>query len=159
MKYLALLLLAIVIQGCNSKTDQKYVVALSDSNVTQSGSITSDPGKELLEKYCYACHQPKGAMEDRLAPPMFAVKKHYMRSGPTKEEFTTAILTWVEEPSEEKSKMPGALAKFGVMPYQTFSKDTIVKISHYLYDTVIEKPEWFDEHHKGMGKGKNRKNQ
>jgi hypothetical protein len=50
--------------------------------------------------------------------------------------------------------MPGALEKFGVMPYQAFSKDTIVKISRYLYDTEIEKPEWFDEHHKGKGMGK-----
>jgi len=32
--------------------------------------------------------------------------------------------------------------------------DTIVKISHYLYDTEIEKPKWFDEHRKGMGKGR-----
>ncbi len=154
MKYLMLLLVAWFIEGCNSTTDQEYVAGVASSNTTQLATLVPDPGKELLEKYCYACHRPDGTMEDRLAPPMFAVKKHYMRSNPTKEEFTTAILTWVDGPSEEKSKMPGALDKFGVMPYQVFSKDTIVKISHYLFDTEIEKPGWFDQHHQGMGKGR-----
>ena len=39
------------------------------------------------------------------------------------------IMKWVKNPSRENSKMPGALKKFGIMPYQSFPEDTIMQIS------------------------------
>lgn len=149
MKRYFIIMLALMLFGCNSNISDKYEANLPSAiqnpqTVTQLGK-----GKELLEKYCYSCHQLNASMGDRMAPPMFMVKNHYLDLGDTKEEFTNAILAWVEDPSEERSKMPGALRKFGVMPYQAFPKDTIIQIAHYLYDTEIEKPRGFKSHQRG----------
>ncbi len=152
MKIILFIALAVIFQGCNSNASQKYEANSTSATNTKSVESPDTEGKELLEKYCYSCHQIH-AKGERIAPPMFAVKNHYLDMGDTKEEFTEAILAWVEDPSEERSKMPGALRKFGVMPYQPFPKDTIIKIAHYLYDNEIEKPHGFRSHQKGK-KGK-----
>jgi hypothetical protein len=90
---------------------------------------------------------------------MIAVKKHYISENTTKEEFTNELLNWVKEPSEEKTKMPGAVRRFNLMPYQFFPEETIREIADYMFDYEIEQPAWFEEHFqkghgKGMGNGK-----
>lgn len=149
MKIYLIITLVFLLQGCNSTTSNKYEANLSSAIEITNIENQNTEGKELLEKYCYSCHQVNASMGNRVAPPMFMVKSHYLDLGDTKEEFTNAILAWVENPSEERSKMPGALRKFGVMPYQAFPKDTIIKIAHYLYDSEPEKPRGFKSHQKG----------
>ncbi|WP_347921839.1 c-type cytochrome [Pontimicrobium sp. SW4] len=119
------------------------------------------PGKKLMETNCYVCHNPVTSHDDRLAPPMIAVKKHYKNNNITKKEFIANFKKWVNKPSEEISKMPGAIRKFNIMPYAPYSEEDIEQIADYIYDNDIEQPEWFDEHYKqeqkkGMGKGKNK---
>ncbi|NNJ87978.1 MAG: DUF3365 domain-containing protein, partial [Eudoraea sp.] len=79
----------------------------------------------------------------------------------SKEDFTKAMNTWLSDPQPEKARMRGALRRFGVMPYQPYSKESIRDIAAYLYDTDLPQPDWFEEHFqkghsqgKGMGKGK-----
>lgn len=117
------------------------------------------PGKKLMETYCYACHNPETSHDNRLAPPMIAVKKHYKNENTTKKEFINDFKKWIKNPSEETSKMPGAIRKFGMMPYAPYSEEDVEQIADYIYDNAIEQPEWFEEHHmqeqkQGMGKGK-----
>lgn len=151
MRNFALLLTTVLlVSSCNMGTSESYSVASIDIISTQ------DPGKELLTQYCYACHNPTATMENRLAPPMIAVKNHYKGENTTREEFVEAIWSWVEEPSEAKSQMPGALTRFGVMPYQKFDKKDIEAIANYMFDSEIEQPEWFEKH-QGKKKGKNNK--
>jgi len=125
------------------------------------------PGKKLMETNCYVCHNPVTSHDDRLAPPMIAVKKHYKNENTTKDEFIDDFKKWIKTPSEELSKMPGAIRKFGIMPFAPFLEKDIEQIADYIYDNNIEQPEWFKEHHqeeqkqgmgngKGMGKGKNK---
>ena len=45
------------------------------------------PGKKLMETNCYICHNPVTSHDNRLAPPMIAVKKHYKNENTTKKEF------------------------------------------------------------------------
>ena len=62
---------------------------------------------------------------------------------------------WVKNPSEKNSRMPGALKKFGIMPYQSFPEETVIQIAEYLYDNEIDTPDWFQSHTgKGQGKGR-----
>lgn len=120
------------------------------------------PGKKLMETHCYACHNPTTSHENRLAPPMVAVKKHYKSDNTSKEEFIKSFKKWVEAPSEKLSKMPGAVRKFGIMPYAPYKAKDVELIADYIFDNDIEQPEWFQEHHqqehgkkgKGNGKGK-----
>jgi cytochrome c553 len=115
----------------------------------------SHPGKGLLEKECYTCHNPRTAQSEMIAPPMIAVKKHYLIKTTTRDQFVKDIMHWVKDPSEKNSRMPGALRKFGIMPYQSFPEETVLQIAEYLYDNDIDKPDWFQSHKgKGQGKGK-----
>lgn len=116
------------------------------------------PGKKLMETYCYACHSPTAAMmEGRIAPPMAAVKAHYLIGDPSREEFVQQVITFIEEPAAEKSKMRGAINRFGLMPYQEFPEGAVEQIAAYIFDYKIEVPVWFSEHwEEGLGKGQYR---
>ncbi len=104
-------------------------------------------GFQLLEANCFTCHSPRGGMDVRVAPPMIAIKKHYINENTSKEEFTNALIAFVTHPSKEISKMPGARKKFGLMPQMDFSEEQLTQIAAYLYETEIEAPDWFEEHY------------
>ena len=125
---------------------------------TQSAQV--HPGKALMENKCALCHSASASQhEGRIAPPMIAVKAHYLKSNTTKTEFTEALWNFVEEPTEEKSRMRGAVRRFGLMPAQTFKKEEIELIAEYLYEYQIEEPTWFKEHWESNPKRKPYRNQ
>lgn len=109
--------------------------------------IAIHPGKDLMQNNCYVCHNPS-APEDgpRVAPPMVAIKAHYIDENTSKEEFTRAMIDFLNEPTEEKAKLKGAVRRFGLMPYQKYSENTITQIAEYMYDYEIAEPDWFREH-------------
>jgi len=146
----SLLLLA----SCDNdkKPGNKYVAQITSQ---QAKILQEHTGKKLMEAYCYACHGPELKGDKRLAPPMFAVKKHYKEEGVTEQEFVGLIVEWAKEPSREKSRMPGALDRFGIMPYQPFPEDSLKLIASYIYHNEMERP---GGHGHGKGKGKRGKN-
>jgi cytochrome c553 len=115
--------------------------------------IKEHPGKKLMETNCYVCHSPSADHDKRIAPPMIAIKNHYISKNTTKEEFKKALLNWINNPSKENSKMKGAIKKFGIMPKTPFSEETILLIADYMFDNKIDKPKWFKNHQKMMKKG------
>ncbi len=120
-----------------------------------SSNQKEHPGKKLLESNCYVCHNPTAGHDNRIGPPMVAVKRHYINASTTKEEFTSAMQAWIKNPNEADAKMRGAVRRFGVMPKQYFPEETIEKIADYMFDNTIEQPEWFEDHfNEEMGKGK-----
>ena len=157
MKHILLIItIAILMAGCNTKIKDSYL-SVQDSE-TVINVVPQANGKKLMENNCYACHNPKTSQNDMIAPPMIAVKMHYISENTTEEEFIRAMLDWSKKPSEEISKMPGAIRKFGLMPYQYFPEETIREIAGYMYNNEIEEPEWFNAHYNEMhGKGKMKK--
>ena len=127
---------------------------------TTTFTASNHPGKKIMENKCYVCHNPSTSHDSRIAPPLVAIKSHYLNDKTSKEEFKAAIWNFVEKPSEDKSKMRGAVKRFGVMPYQPFSEEEINLISDYIYDFEIDEPKWFKEHieEKSNGKMKHRNN-
>lgn len=99
-------------------------------------------GKKLMENKCYVCHSPTAKSSSRVAPPMVAIKNHYLNDGTTKEEFINSIQNWIKNPTHDKVKMPGAVKKFGIMPKQVFAEEDISKIAAYMYDTDLKGPGW-----------------
>ncbi|MGV6829998.1 MAG: c-type heme family protein [bacterium] len=148
------ILLAVLIMACNQnkKSDYSKQVEIKEPSVAYSAS--SHLGKKLMETKCYVCHNPSTDHDSRTAPPMVAIKSHYIGDDTTKEEFVSAMWNFVKEPSKDKAKMRGAVKRFGVMPYQPFSEEEIKLISEYIYDFKIEEPEWFKEHIEEESKGK-----
>jgi len=150
MKYKLLILILIGFFSCKKSNEPSYAKKASNQE--------THPGKKLMETRCYVCHSPTGSHDDRIAPPMIAVKKHYISEGTTKEAFIASMQNWIKNPTEENAKMRGAVRKFGVMPKQYFSEKNIKEISDYIFDNDIEEPEWFQEHYneergKGNGQG------
>lgn len=105
-------------------------------------------GEQLYKTHCSACHGITGGMDmsKRLAPPIVAVRMHYLGSYPDKESFVMAVTDWVENQDAGKSLMPGAIRRFNLMPPVYVSRENAEKIASYIYDGELEKPAGFDEH-------------
>jgi len=108
----------------------------------------AEQGKELYQTYCSSCHGLTGGMnmKQRVAPPIAAVRFHYIGPYPDKTSFVAAITDWLEKQDENKSLMRGAIHRFNLMPPISVSKEDAQKIAGYIYAGNIEKPEGFDEH-------------
>jgi cytochrome c553 len=154
MRILILLVSTLLLFSCKEGHKDNQV---GDSN---TGEPAMDPslmaGRKIVENECYICHNPEASETSMIAPPMVAVKSHYLQRKTTREEFTKDILNWLNDPQPEKVKMRGAFRKFGIMPYQPYSEEDISHIAAFLYETELPQPEWYEEHRRqrhGMGTG------
>lgn len=105
------------------------------------------PGKKLMEVHCYSCHHPTASEENRLAPPMIAIKMRYINSSTTKKEFIADMQKWIKNPVESNVKMYGAVKRFGIMGNLPYPENVIEQIADYMFDNDIEQPEWFQDHY------------
>lgn len=106
-------------------------------------------GKTILESQCYSCHSPTAAHGERLAPPMAAVKKHYLKKHPLREDFVEALLAFTLKPQKDKALMKGAVEKFGLMPKAGFAEADLRKAAHYIYQAELPAPPGFGQKHAG----------
>ncbi|MDH5600121.1 MAG: cytochrome c [Gammaproteobacteria bacterium] len=123
---------------------------LSISNV--SASSENIKGQQLYIKHCDSCHGVKHGMDmsKRVAPPVFAVKMHYIGTYADKDSFVMAIADWLETRDANNSMMRGAVRRFGVMPEVKVSRDEAEKIAAYIYQGKLESPEGFQQHFEQM---------
>jgi len=127
--------------GTSNKNQQETAAPVSMIQTDLSN------GFNLLDKNCFSCHSPEGAHDARIAPPMVAIKKHYIDEETSLENFSEDLIAFVQNPTAENSKMPGAIKKFGVMPKMEFSTKDLRDISAYIFETELEEPDWFEEHY------------
>ncbi|MCA0153886.1 c-type heme family protein [Winogradskyella vincentii] len=153
-QFIVIGLILIFTLSCNDSKNKD--LSAFDKELTAS----KHPGKKLMETNCYVCHSPTASHDDRIGPPMIAIKNHYINEETTKEQFVNDMKAWINNPNEDDAKMRGAVRRFGVMPKQAFPIETIEQIADYMFDHEIEQPEWFEEHfneekgkHQGTGKG------
>ena len=104
-------------------------------------------GFVLLERNCFSCHSPEADPDKRVAPPMVAIKRHYIDENTSRADFTQALTAFVQQPTEENVRMPGALQRFGLMPKMDFEEAELRAIAYYIYETELEAPDWFEEHY------------
>ncbi len=148
MKNLLILFVLVLLFSCNKKKEEYK--AVEDENI-QLDTIAHN-GKKLMETHCYLCHSPSAKEDEgRIAPPMIAVKSRYLMDYDSKEDFVKAISSFVENPTEDNTKMHGAVKKFGVMPKQVFPENAAAQIADFMFDYQIEEPTWFKEHWQGHG--------
>ncbi len=112
----------------------------------------TEQGEKLYQTYCSACHGATGGMDmnKRVAPPLIAVRMHYIGTYPEKPAFVSAVADWVEKPDAGKTFMPGAIRRFNIMPPVSVSRQDAEIIAAYIYDGNIEKPAGFDKHFQEM---------
>jgi len=102
-------------------------------------------GFQLTEENCFPCHSPSASMEDRIAPTMETVKRHYIKNNVSYEQFTQEVSSFLKNPSEEESKMPEAIKQFDLMPEMIFSDEEVSKMTAYIYFSELETPDWFEK--------------
>lgn len=112
----------------------------------------SHEGKQLMETNCYLCHSPSAnEKEGRIAPPMVAIKAHYLQLYSTKTSFIEAMKAFVDNPTEDKVQLQEAYKRFGLMPKQAYTEGSIEKIADFMYSYKIEEPKWFKSHWEAHG--------
>ena len=94
-------------------------------------------------------------MNKRVAPPIIAVRMHYIGTYADKDSFVMAVADWVEKQDADNSLMRGAIRRFNIMPPISISRSDAEKIAAYIYDGDVEKPEGFQQHFEERH-GKNR---
>ena len=123
-------------------------------NVKQTKVALSGPGLlhdeealQLMANLCFTCHNPDMGLthEQRLAPPMFKVREHYYNGEISKQEFVTNITAFVQNPTKEASRMPGAIRNFGLMPKPFFKESDVNKIAAYIYDNDLSSDAWYKQ--------------
>jgi len=105
----------------------------------QFQELQEDSGEKLMEMYCNTCHSFEMKGEDRIAPPMFAIKNRYMKVSSSEEEFVERILTWVKNPTVETALMRRAIERFEVMPYLNYEEDIVKEIAEYIYNNELKR--------------------
>ena len=139
-----LICLKFIVISCQKKETYQTI----QNNQSEEYTLALE-GKKLMETHCYLCHSPTAEEQTgRIAPPMIAIKAHYLEDSKHKQEFVSQITNFVQHPSQDKVKMPGAVKKFGLMPKQAFPEGSLEKIAHYMHDYLIEEPAWFKDHYK-----------
>lgn len=116
----------------------------SDNDSDKQISPIEHPGKQMFESNCLTCHAHHGKKHgkehgQRKAPPIFAVKKHYMESYPERKDFIKQVSQWAKNPRADKAKLVHAVEKFGLMPAQDLKKKELRDIAAYIYDTEFKK--------------------
>jgi hypothetical protein len=135
----ALLWLGILIY-LHQKPKNKIPIQLKETQHNLDGMV-------LMDQYCFACHHPEmsGGHAGRTGPPMFKVREHYFREGISRKDFVDPILEYVQHPNQDKSKMPGAIRNFGLMPPLVIPKEELAIIVDYIYDHDLSSEEWISE--------------
>ena len=75
--------------------------AMADEDATAKPQINPQPGKAETEARCLICHGSTQMGQQRLAPPMVMVKRHYQAL--SQQEFEKVVMAWVKKPDAEKS--------------------------------------------------------
>lgn len=123
---------------------------ISSSAIVNAESSLS--GKQLYKQNCASCHGNKHGMDmsKRSAPPIIAVKKHYLPTYSDRDSFILAISEWIKQPEKENSLMRGAIKKFGVMPKLDIKQSDAEKIAAFLFDNKIKGPAAYQKHFEQM---------
>lgn len=141
-----LFLLALVMLVTQACTAEPRASEQDNQSIDQELLAQMAYGQELMEAACYSCHNPDEKMKGRLAPPMAAVKSHYIDANTSFPSFSAALVRFVQRPSKGYAKMHGAINVFGLMPAQPHSEEDLRAIAAYIYHGDLAKPDWLDNH-------------
>lgn len=137
------------LSSCNfsKSTNDGISAAGTESNFVASVNLSSkvDEGLRLTGMNCYSCHDPSSSSPEKIAaPPLAAVKIHYLQKYPKQEAFVKTMVSFVPHPQKEKALMKNAVAKYGLMPAMPIDSSDLAKIADYIYANSLQSPDWFD---------------
>jgi len=126
------------------------------SKVVESTEVSEKllaKGLQVMETQCFACHSPEVKEKHRIAPSFQAIKEHYMKKDMKYPAFYAAMQAFLNAPSEQSSKMPHAVEKFGLMPKMSLTDAQIKAVTTYLYYVDLKVSNWHQRSPKQREKG------
>jgi len=134
----------------------KAILLFSISFLALSFSATyaEEDTEKLYQQHCAACHGQTTNGQSRIAPPIFAVKNHYLAVHDDELTFVDAIKSWVANPQEEDSLMKGAIRHFNLMPKIPVAEEDVSKIAEYIFSDKVAIPEAYKRHYQRNHSGK-----
>lgn len=111
-----------------------------------SADEPTESAEGLFRNICMSCHK-LDREPGMIAPPLFAIKNHYLRVFPGKADFVKAVSEWLARPSADRTLMPGAVRRFNLMPLQPLSDQQRAGLAAYLFDTDFYEPGWYQQHY------------
>jgi len=128
-KYILIIaFIALNITACNNKEKSKASESSNEELPKETSAIVSK-GYELMKQKCFICHFEKPdptKMAQMIAPPMLRVQEHYKPAYAEKENFVKAVMAYVNNPSQDKTLMPGAVKKFNLMPKVVYDQNKCI---------------------------------
>ncbi|WP_053975572.1 c-type heme family protein [Mangrovimonas xylaniphaga] len=118
--------------------------------IAQEAPISKEAFEEahsIVTQNCVTCHAPAGNPTTRIAPPLIAVKDHYLKPDMTEAEFVQSVASFLNTPKIENSQMPRAVERFGLMPKLGYSQAQLEAVATYIYRAKLDQPDWFATHH------------
>lgn len=143
MRYYWVFIVGFLIISCESESS---IVETDLNNENERLAIYSE-GKRLMENKCYVCHNPNVKEAHLIAPALVDIKAVYYMD--KEEDFIASFISFIDKPDKTKAKLPEAVEKYGLMPYQRYDKESLRKIALYLYNNQIQEPEWWEGTQKG----------
>ncbi|MBP8793211.1 MAG: DUF3365 domain-containing protein [Lutibacter sp.] len=142
------IILSISMAFFSCKNTNNKEVSKIETSKTKSEQLILSKGFQLLESNCFACHSPKGAIDDRIAPPMVMIKEYYISENEniSEEEFIKNLIAFIQNPTAKISKIPEAIERYGLMPKMNFTEEQITQIAKYIYHSKLEEPDWYTKH-------------
>jgi cytochrome c551/c552 len=142
MKKIAFLFLAtLTIVSCTEEvvveTNPKQEIIITEVNEDLA------KGFQHLQTVCFSCHSPNAGTTDKVAPTMAEVKQAYLENTDSKEMFVSKFVAFVSNPTAEVAIIKHAPPTYGVMPKFEFSKEELTQVANYVYQSSIEKADWF----------------
>jgi len=143
MKKIIVLVSAISLIGllsnCHSSSDK-------DKAQPEGGNEHKDiQAFRLLDNSCFFCHSPGDERPNAPAPAIAEIRKHYITSAVSEEQFTKDLIRYLSGPADSLSKIPGAVKKYGLMPKMSHTPEQLATISHYLYQYPVGEKDWFTQ--------------
>ena len=94
---------------------------------------SSTPGaQQLWEQRCGVCHSLNPP--PKIGPPVRGIVMHYRSTHQTREAFVNAVSSWVTHPQKERSLIPQAIEKFGIMPPLAYDAGELRQIAGWMWD-------------------------
>ncbi len=117
------------------------IVILVGVIMFSSGSYALSPEAEAgkgLFAVCNACHNQ--ANDPPLGPPMWGVKRRYMKATNEDDAFVKRIVDFVQAPTIEKAIHDKALEAFGLMNPMPMPAAVLTKIATYILEEKFPPP-------------------
>ncbi|MGZ0655854.1 hypothetical protein ACWPKS_09625 [Coraliomargarita sp. W4R72] len=97
---------------------------------------------------CMTCHRVANSYEQQqagLAPPLWDVRHHYLKQYADHESFIAAMADYMAAPDAERSLMPEAIQRFGVMMTLNLPEEELLEVASLVYDgRLLQQPTWWD---------------